>query len=147
LPVPVVTVLFPKVVENNKEGKSSVPILLQSLLISFLLCLVGIATCWFFPQLLIIIFGEKYIQAIKLFQVFGLSMTPLALFYVIMHYCLSKYRLRFFYYCLLMCILGVAILAYLPKSLNQFLLTLGSYGFISFSLALGYILYKERKSA
>ncbi len=59
LPVPVVTVLFPKVVENSKTGKSSLPILVQSLLISCLLCAIGAAICWFFPQHLIGIFGQK----------------------------------------------------------------------------------------
>ena len=147
LPIPVVTVLFPKVVENNKIGKSSLPVLMQSLLISLLLCIIGISICFFFPQYLIKIFGSKYTEASYLLKVFGLAMTPLALFYVLMNYFLSEYRLKFFYYCLVVCSIGVALLFYLPKTLNQFLSVLGWYGLIIFTLPLIYILIRERKVA
>ncbi|MCQ9208468.1 MAG: oligosaccharide flippase family protein [Omnitrophica bacterium] len=147
LPVPVVTVLFPRVVENNKNGKSSLSILMQSLLISGLLCIIGISICFFFPHYLIKIFGNKYAQAVHLLKVFGLAMSPLALFYVLMNYFLSEYRLKFFYYCLLVCVLGIALLFSLPKTLIQFLSVLGWYGLIIFILPLIYILIKEKKVA
>lgn len=147
LPMPVVTVLFPKVVENNKAGKSSLAILTQSLLIVALFCLIGIAVCFFYPEYLIKIFGSKYTPAVHLLKVFGLAMSPLALFYVLMNYFLSKYRLKFFYYCLFVSILGVALLFSLPKTLIQFLSVLGWYGLIIFILPLIYILIKERKVA
>ena len=145
LPVPVVIVLFPKVIENNKMGRSSLPILIQSLLISLLLCIIGVTICFFFPQYLIKIFGAKYAQASHLIKIFGLAMSPLALFYVLMNYFLSEYRLKFFYYCLLICIIGVIILFSLPTTLIQFLLVLGWYGLLIFIFPLIYILMKEKK--
>ena len=147
LPIPVVTVLFPKVVENNKIGRSSLSILIQSLLISVLLCVIGIIICFFFPHHLIKVFGAKYAQATHLLKIFGLAMSPFALFYVLTAYFLAEYRLKFFYYCLSVCVLGIAILFSLPKTLNQFLTVLGWYGLLIFVLPLIYILIKERKIA
>jgi len=145
LPVPIVTVLFPKVVENRKQGISSLPILIQSLTISALLCAVGVIICFFFPQLLVMIFGVKYAQGAHLFKIFGLSMTPLALFYVLMNYFLSEYRLRFFYFCMFSCILGVALLFVLPTTPHQFLTVLGWYSLLMFLIPLAYILKKGKK--
>lgn len=147
LPVPVVTVLFPKVVENNRMGKSSFSILNKSLLISFLLCIIGVALCFLFTPYLINIFGVKYAGAGYLIKIFGLAMTPLALFFVLMNYFLSEYKLNFFYYCFLACLLGTAILFYLPKTLSQFLLVLGWFGLLIFILPLIYILIKEKEVA
>jgi O-antigen/teichoic acid export membrane protein len=147
LPVPVVTVLFPKIVENNKMGKSSTSILVQALLISLFLCLMGIAACFFFPHYLIKMFGAKYAQATYLIKLFALAMSPFALFYVLMYYFLSKYRLKFFYYCLLVCIGAIIVLFSLPGTLSQFLVFLGWYGLLIFVLPLIYILHKERKIA
>lgn len=137
LPMPVVTVLFPKVVQNNKRGRSSLPILIQSLAITFWLCLTGIAVCFFFPQYLIKIFGAKYAQAVGLIKIFGLAMSPFALFYVLLNYFLSEYRLKFFYYSCLVSILGIALLFILPKSLAQFVLILGWYGLLIFVVQIG----------
>lgn len=145
LPVPVVTVLFPKVVENNKMGRNSLPVLIQSLVISLVLCTIGTGVCFFFPDDLIKIFGAKYAEATYLIKIFGLAMSPFALFYVLMNYFLSEYRLKFFYYCLLTCVLGIVILFSLPRTLNQFLLILGWYGLLIFILPLIYILKKESR--
>lgn len=147
LPVPVVTVLFPKVVENNRTGRSSLPILTQSLFISLSLCIIGVAICFFFPQYLVKIFGNKYTQAIPLVKIFGLATCPLALFYVLMNYFLSEYRLKFFYYCLVACILAVAVLFTMPKTLNHFLLVLGWFGLLIFILPLVYIYLTQRQNA
>jgi O-antigen/teichoic acid export membrane protein len=147
LPVPIVTILFPKVVENNKRGRSNLFILMQSLFFSLILCLVGIIICFFFPHFLVKIFGSKYAQATYLIKIFGLSMSPFALFYVVINYFLSKYRLSFFYYCLLVCILEIFILFFWPKTLEQFLIVLGWFGLSIFIVPLFYMLINEHKIA
>ncbi len=145
LPAPVATVLFPKVVANNKIGKSGLPLLIQSLAITLLLCLAGAIVCFFLPHYLIKIFGSKYAEAAHLIKIFGLAMIPLALFYVLMNYFLSEYRLRFFYYCLCVCAGGIIILFSLPRTLEQFLIVQGWYGLLIFLIHLVYILVKEKR--
>ncbi len=138
--------IFPKVSELYKQHQDSFLVLRQSLLLSLLICSVGILICIFFPRIIIlIIFGEKYLSVVPLLRVFGIAITPFVLTYILINYNLAKHCVSFLYFLIPGVILYIIMLSLFHEFLWQVVLILGSAGILIFGLNMSFTLFQIKK--
>ncbi|WP_430908292.1 sugar isomerase [Maribacter sp. 2-571] len=85
-----VMLLLPKVVERQKEGRPTAPILFKYVSYIGVLCMAIVAACSLFPQLIIsLMFGEAYIDMAPLLWQYALATSLFAISNIFAYYFLS----------------------------------------------------------
>jgi len=98
-PSAIVTALFPKVSEHYELNINPKKMLYKSLMLTFLLSLVGIVFCYIFPDFILWLLtgGGKYYAIKKIVQIFGIAILPLVLLNVIINYNLAIHNYAFMF--------------------------------------------------
>jgi O-antigen/teichoic acid export membrane protein len=110
LPGAVVTALFPMVAENSALKKGSASLLLNAVLLTSALSGTGAVFYLLFgPELVSLLYGERYAPAGEVLRYFGLAMIPMALVMVAENFLIAKGRILFVY--LLVAVAPIQLLA------------------------------------
>lgn len=145
----VTLVLFPYVAKNTADNKSSLPILFKGIFLNLLIAGSGALLLFIFPQLLVVLFGEKYQAAIPIIKYIGLAFLPLSMLNILFTFYLAKERFDCFVPLLAAFITELVCIVLLHNTLLQTVLSFfisGTVGCISFLLLECIkILYAKRK--
>ena len=145
----VTLVLFPHVAKNTADNKSSLPILLKGIFLNLLIAGSGTLVLFIFPQMLIMFFGEKYQEAIRIIKYIGAAFLPLSMLNILFTFYLAKKRFDCFVPLLAAFITELVCIVLLHNTLLQTVLSFfisGTVGCISFLLLECIkILYAKRK--
>ena len=99
IPGAIVLVMFPYAVENKQTGKSALPLLIKSMALAASITLVGICLYYFFPEQIVgILFGKRYKEAVPYLWKYALAVSALGLIYVINHFKMSRYEYKQIFY-------------------------------------------------
>ena len=143
LPAAIVLAMFPMVAESNTLRQDSSHFIIKTIIITLFLSGSGAAVLFFFPEFVInTFFGAKYFEAGKIVQYFGISMLPMALLMIMMHYFIARGKVLFQYILFIGAFLEIVLILSFHDSLITVLYTLIGIG--SFLLVVGsIILYPE----
>ena len=98
LPGALVVALFPMVAQNEALQRSSLPLLVQGLAVTFGLALTGAIFFFLTAEWIIrVLYGDAYRGAAAVLQLYGFAMVPMALITVLEHFLLAKGRAFFAY--------------------------------------------------
>src|SRR5512137_1698756 len=98
LPIPIVTVMFPKLSSLGGEQKRTLTTLGKSLGIAVLLCGGAVLISILFPlHMLKILSGKVYLECSVLVGMFSVNMALFSLTYILLYYHLSTPRRWFLY--------------------------------------------------
>lgn len=110
LPGAVVTALFPMVAENSAFKKGSASLLLNAVALTLALSGAGaVFYLLFAPELVSLLYGQRYAPAGEVLRYFGLAMIPMALVLVAENFLIAKGRILFVY--LLLVVAPIQLLA------------------------------------
>ena len=141
LPIPVLTVMFPKLTSSQGQEERRLPVLTKSLLIAALLCSVAVITGLIFPSLIIrVLSGKEYPDCIPLVRFFCISMSFFALILILIYYHLSSHRRSFLYSLFLLTSAQIVLIGLFHETLSQVLIIVGGVGFCLFLVNL-YLAY------
>jgi len=137
LPLPIVTVMFPKLSSSEDREKKALWTLKQSLTLAFLLCIVMLLFCLLFPSLVIqMLSGKNYPECIPLVRLFCINMTFFSLIFILLYYHLSTHRRGFLYPLFFSTLIQVGLLILFHKTLVQVLLLVGIISIFLFGITL-----------
>jgi O-antigen/teichoic acid export membrane protein len=141
LPIPVLTVMFPKLTSWQGQEERRLPILKKSLLIAALLCGVAVIIGLIFPSLIIrVLSGREYPKCIPLVRFFCISMSFFALILILIYYHLSSHRRSFLFSLFLLTLAQIVLIVLFHETLSQVLIIVGGVGFCLFLVNL-YLAY------
>jgi O-antigen/teichoic acid export membrane protein len=130
LPLPIVMVMFPKFASREAIGKTSLPLLKQSLGIAGLLCGGALFFCLLFPLKVIqILTGKNLPECIPLVQLFSVNMTLFSLIFILLYYHLAKKRKTFLYVLIAFTLIQTGLVLLFHKTLIQVLLMVSIVAF------------------
>jgi len=136
----VTLVLFPYVAKNTADNKSSLRILLKGIFVNLLIAGSGALLLFIFPQLLVMFFGEKYQEAIRIIKYIGAAFLPLSMLNILFTFYLAKKRFDCFFPLFAAFIAEILCIVLFHNSLMQALLsffiggTVGCIGFVLLEL-------------
>lgn len=119
LPMAVTFMLLPKAAEGHAIGRDTRPLLLQSLLITFVLSGTVSLVCWVFPDIIGFFFGNAYIEAGTLLGFYTTTMVVFSLNIVLIRYNLAIHNLLFLYQAALITLIEIAVIVFVHQSLEQ----------------------------
>ncbi len=91
LPAAIVLALFPMVASGKSKNESTLPYLIEALVITILLSGGCTLVFYLFPDILVFVFfGKKFITASPLIGTYSLSMLPVALTMIIINYNMAR---------------------------------------------------------
>jgi len=133
LPMPVVTVMFPKLSSTEARIKRAPSTLGKSLRIAAILC-GGAALCsLLFPSFIIkILSGKVYLECSPLVGIFSFNMTFFSLTLILLYYHLSTPKRVFLYPLFLFTLIEIGLILLFHDTLTQVLM---SAGIVAFCLA------------
>ena len=125
LPTVLLHAFFPEVINNDKLGKSSIPLLAFMLGITFLICLSYVLVVFFFKDLMItLLFGEKYLLAGEYLTKITIFMSIVGVITVLFNFFLAKEIYYYLYISVFVLILGVFVFVLLHFEANTICLIL-----------------------
>jgi len=145
LPIPVVTVMFPKLssLEGRKRGMPST--LGKSLRIALFLCGGSILFCLLFPLPIVrLLSGKVYLECAPLIGMFSVNMALFSLTFILLYYHLSTPRRWFLYPLVFFTLMEAGLMILFHDTLNQVLMIVGIVAFCLFIINL-YLAYRPYK--
>ena len=117
LPTVLLHAFFPEVINNDKLGKSSIPLLVFMLGITFLICSSYVLVVFFFKEIMImLLFGEKYLLAGKYLTKITIFMSIVGVITVLFNFFLAKEIYHYLYISVFVLILGILVFVYSEMS-------------------------------
>ncbi len=147
LPLPIVTVMFPKLsaLRAKSQDKEGLSILGQSLTMASLLCLVVAALGFLFPSFIIkVLSGKVYLECVPLLRWFCVNMTLFSLNSILLYYHLSRQKHGFLHPLLFFSMTQTVLIILFHHSLNQVLFTVGVMAFCLLGVNL-FIVYRPHR--
>jgi O-antigen/teichoic acid export membrane protein len=145
LPMPVLTVMFPKLTSYQGQEERRLSVLKKSLLIAAVLCGVAVLLVLFFPSLIIrILTGKTYPECIPLIRLFCINMTFYSLVLILLYYHLSSQWREFVYPLFFLTLAQIGLIILFHKTLIQLLWVVGVVAFTLFGVNL-YFIYRRRE--
>jgi O-antigen/teichoic acid export membrane protein len=143
LPGAVVTALFPMVAENSALKKASASLLLNAVALTLALCSAGaLIYLLFAPELVILLYGERYAEAGEVLRYFGLAMIPMALVLVAENFLIAQGRIVFTYLLVVAAPLQILAIHLFHQSLLMVVAILAIGGWVLVLVGYG-ILWRE----
>ncbi len=147
LPTVLLHAFFPEVINNDKLGKSSIPLLAFMLGITFLICSSYVLVVFFFKELMItLLFGEKYLLAGEYLTKITIFMSIVGVITVLFNFFLAKEIYHYLYISVFFLILGVLVFVFSemnsPNDILNIFLNFSSYLLVSTML---YTFFRYRK--
>jgi O-antigen/teichoic acid export membrane protein len=113
LPTVLLHAFFPEVINNDKLGKSSIPLLAFMLGITFLICSSYVLVVFFFKEIIItLLFGEKYLLAGEYLTKITIFMSIVGVITVLFNFFLAKEIYHYLYISVFVLILGVLVFVF-----------------------------------
>ncbi|MGZ3512314.1 MAG: oligosaccharide flippase family protein [Thermodesulfobacteriota bacterium] len=126
LPLPIVTVMFPKVSVMEIKKRKTTHILIWSSVVAGCLCALAIVVCHLFPELIIrLVTGKDYPECIPLIKFFSINMTFFSLTFILLYYQLAINRKDFIYPLVLLTLIQVVCISLFHQNMIQVLLIVG----------------------
>jgi O-antigen/teichoic acid export membrane protein len=147
LPIPIVTVMFPKLSSLGDRRGKGLLILKRSLRMVFFLCAIAVLLGCLFPSLIIrILSGRLYIECIPLVRFLCINMSLFSFVFVILHYHLSRGKSTFLYPLCFLTLVQIGLIVIYHDTLVQVLVIAGLVGLCLLGVNL-YLAYRscERK--
>jgi O-antigen/teichoic acid export membrane protein len=147
LPLPLVTVMFPKLASlpTKAQNKEALSILSQSLTMASLLCIAVAALCFLFPPFIIkVLSGKVYLECIPLLRWFSINMTLFALNFILLYYHLSRQKRGFLHPLLFLTMTQIVLIILFHHSLSQVLFTVGVVAFCLLAINI-FIAYRPHR--
>ena len=117
LPTVLLHAFFPEVINNDKLGKSSIPLLAFMLGITFLICSSYVLVVFFFKEIIItLLFGEKYLLAGEYLTKITIFMSIVGMITVLFNFFLAKEIYHYLYISVFVLILGVFVFVFSEMS-------------------------------
>ena len=137
IPGGIVLALFPLVAENQVLGKTSALLLLQGLLITALLC-GGVAALYFYysPEIIQILFGDRYHDANQILKFFGIAILPMALVMVAEIFLLAQEKVLFAYLFSIIAPIEILFIYLFHNSLLTIVLIMAVTGYLTLFIGL-----------
>jgi len=148
LPIPIVTVMFPKLssLEGREKGMPST--LGKSLSMAAVLCGGGILFCMLFPSSIVkILSGKVYSECAPLIGIFSVNMTFFSLTFILLYYHLSTPGRWFLYPLVFFTLVEIGLMILFHDTLIQVLRIVGIVAFCLFlvNFYLAYPSYLKRR--
>ncbi len=146
LPLPIVTVMFPKVFVMEIKKRKTTPVLIWSLMVAGCACILAIGMCHLFPELILrLITGKDYRECIPLIKFFSINMTFFSLTLILLYYQLALNEREFLYPLPFLTLIQSGLILLFHKTLVQVLIVVT---LVAFSLLVinFYLVYRPRKS-
>jgi len=146
-PSAVVMVLFPKVSEHYELNINPKNMLYKSLILTFIISLIGIIFCYLFPEFVLWLLtgGGKYYAIKEIVRLFGIAILPLVLLNVIINYNLAVHNYSFIFVIYAGIILYIAILWFFHSNFYIVLLILFIMNLVILFFSIISILLNNRK--
>ncbi|MGY8787924.1 MAG: oligosaccharide flippase family protein [Fidelibacterota bacterium] len=113
LPTVLLHAFFPEVMNNDKLGKSSIPLLAFMLGITFLICSSYVLVVFFFKEIMItLLFGEKYLLAGEYLTRMTIFMSIVGVITVLFNFFLAKEIYHYLYISVFILVLGVLVFVF-----------------------------------
>ena len=113
LPTVLLHAFFPEVMNNDKLGKSSIPLLAFMLGITFLICSSYVLVVFFFKEIMItLLFGEKYLLAGEYLTRMTIFMSIVGVITVLFNFFLAKEIYHYLYISVFILVLGVFVFVF-----------------------------------
>ena len=113
LPTVLLHAFFPEVINNDKLGKSSIPLLAFMLGITFLICSSYVLVVFFFKEIIItLLFGEKYLLAGEYLTKITIFMSIVGVITVLFNFFLAKEIYHHLYISVFVIILGSLVFVF-----------------------------------
>jgi O-antigen/teichoic acid export membrane protein len=110
LPTVLLHAFFPEVMNNDKLGKSSIPLLAFMLGITFLICSSYVLVVFFFKEIMInLLFGEKYLLAGEYLTRMTIFMSIVGVITVLFNFFLAKEVYHYLYISVFILVLGIFV--------------------------------------
>ena len=140
LPTVLLHAFFPEVINNDKLGKSSIPLLAFMLGITFVICSSYVLVVFFFKEILItLLFGEKYLLAGEYLTKITIFMSIVGVITVLFNFFLAKEIYYYLYVSMIVMILGSLSFFFVQMTSPNDVLNIFLY--VSASLLLATVLY------
>lgn len=147
LPGAVVTALFPMVAENSALQRGSASLMLNAVALTLLLSGAGAAFYLLFaPELVTLLYGERYAEAGEVLRYFGLAMIPMALVMVAENFLIAQGRIFFVYLLLIVAPLQILAIHFFHQSLLMVVAILAIGGWVLALVGYG-MLWREYRRA
>jgi O-antigen/teichoic acid export membrane protein len=144
LPIPIVTVMFPKLSSLGGEGKGIPSTLGKSLRIAVVLCGGSILFSLLFPLPIVkVLSGKAYLECVPLIGMFSVNMTLFSLTFILLYYHLSTPRRAFLYPLVFFTLIQTGLIILFHDTLMQVLMIAGSAAFFLFMINF-YLAYHPR---
>jgi O-antigen/teichoic acid export membrane protein len=144
LPGAIVMALFPKISEMHVLDRDSKGLLMKALGLTAILSGFTVGLYLLYPPVVVLLFGQKFNEAIPLIGLFGLAMFPFALISIMINFYLAKRDTGFIYLLAGGTILQIVLITFFHRSLQQILVIMLSNG--TGLLLLSLLLIKRRKA-
>jgi O-antigen/teichoic acid export membrane protein len=145
LPGALVLALYPMVAKNEALERSSFSLLLQSLLITVILSLLGGSFFYLFgDNLIALLYADKYAVAGTLLQFYSFAMVPMAIVMVVEYYLIAKRRVLFAYLMLLAAPLELILIHNFHSTLMQVIWIMGFCGWSLVLVGFFMLLWQNR---
>ena len=140
LPTVLLHAFFPEVINNDKLGKSSIPLLSFMLGITLLICASYVLVVFFFKDFLItLLFGGRYLMACEYLTRITIFMSIVGVITVLFNFFLAKEIYYYLYVSMIVMILGA--LSFFFVKMNSPNDVLNIFLYLSTSLLLTTVLY------
>jgi len=140
LPTVLLHAFFPEVINNDKLGKSSIPLLAFMLSITLLICASYILVVFFFKEFLItLLFGGRYLMAGEYLTKITIFMSIVGVITVLFNFLLAKGIYYYLYVSMIVMILGT--ISFLFVKMNSPNDVLNIFLYLSTSLLFANVLY------
>jgi O-antigen/teichoic acid export membrane protein len=147
LPIPIVTVMFPKLSSLGDRRGKGLLILKRSLRMVFFLCAIAVLLGFLFPSLIIrTLSGSSYIECIPLVRFFCINMSLFSFVFVLLHYHFSSGKSTFLYPLCFLTLVQTGLIVLYHETLLQVLVVVGLVGIclLGVNLYLAYRFCKKR---
>lgn len=135
LPLPIVTVMFPKVFVMKIKKRKTTPVLMRSLMVAGCICILAIVICQLFPELILrLITGKDYRECIPLIKLFSINMTFFSLTFILLYYQLAIDRKGFIYPLALLTLIQAVSLGIFHQTTVQVLFIIGMASLLLFGI-------------
>ena len=117
LPTVLLNAFFPEVINNDKLGKSSIPLLAFMLGITFLICSSYVLIVFFFKEIMItLLFGNKYLLAGEYLTKMTIFMSIVGMITVLFNFFLAKAIYHYLYISIFVIVIGSLFFAFSEMS-------------------------------
>jgi O-antigen/teichoic acid export membrane protein len=132
LPSGIALAMFPMVVESHTKNESSSYLLVQAVKLTSVLC--GLGALFYFAygeQVILLLYGERYVNAGYVLKYFGVSIFPMTLVMVAEQFLIAKGRVLFAYLFAAMAPLQLIAIYFFHQSLLTVVFIMGVSGLCS----------------